>query len=97
MGDTGSLFLGGAISAIAIALKLPLLLVIVGGVYLIETLSVIIQVLSFKVSGKRVFKMAPIHHHFEMIGWKETRVVMTFLLVTIVLCFIGYIGIMKMI
>ncbi len=97
MGDTGSLFLGGAISAIAIALKLPLLLVIVGGVFLVETLSVIIQVLSFKLTGKRVFKMAPIHHHFEMVGWKETRVVMTFLLATIVLCIVGYIGIIGII
>ncbi len=87
MGDTGSLFLGGAIAAIAILLKLPLFLIIVGGVYLLETLSVIIQVLSFKLTGKRVFKMSPIHHHFEIIGWKETTIVKVFATVTIILCF----------
>ena len=90
MGDTGSLFLGGAISVIAIALKLPLILVIVGGVYMAEALSVIIQVTSFKLTGKRVFKMSPIHHHFEMVGWKETRVVTVFVLVTVLLCVIGF-------
>lgn len=94
MGDTGSLFLGGAISAIAIALKLPLILIIVGGVYLIETLSVIIQVVSFKLTGKRVFKMSPIHHHFEMVGWKETKVVAVFVFTTIVLSVIAFVGLM---
>ena len=93
MGDTGSLFLGGAIAAIAISLRNPLILVIVGGVYLVETLSVMIQVASFKITGKRVFKMSPIHHHFEMIGWKETKVVTIFVLVTVLLCVIGYFGI----
>ena len=90
MGDTGSLFLGGAISALAVGMKLPLLLIIVGFVYLFETLSVIIQVTSFKLTGKRVFKMSPIHHHFEMCGWKETKIVRVFTLVTVVLCIIGY-------
>jgi phospho-N-acetylmuramoyl-pentapeptide-transferase len=90
MGDTGSLFLGGAISVLAVGMKLPLLLIIVGFVYLFETLSVIIQVTSFKLTGKRVFKMSPIHHHFEMCGWKETKIVRVFTLVTIVLCIIGY-------
>ena len=93
MGDTGSLFLGGAIAALSIILELHLVLIIVGGVYLIETLSVIMQVASFKLTGKRIFKMSPIHHHFEMIGWKETKVVTIFVLVTIVLCIIAFAGI----
>ncbi|WP_152656476.1 phospho-N-acetylmuramoyl-pentapeptide-transferase [Oceanobacillus sp. CFH 90083] len=78
MGDTGSLALGGAIAAIAILLKLEILLVIIGGVFVIETLSVIIQVISFKTTGKRVFKMSPLHHHYELVGWSEWRVVTTF-------------------
>lgn len=81
MGDTGSLALGGAIAAIAILTKLELLLVLIGGVFVLETLSVIIQVVSFKLTGKRVFKMSPLHHHFEMSGWSEWRVVITFWLV----------------
>ncbi|WHH58890.1 phospho-N-acetylmuramoyl-pentapeptide-transferase [Petroclostridium sp. X23] len=93
MGDTGSLFLGGAICSVAIALKMPLFLIIVGGIYLIETLSVIMQVTSFKFTGKRIFKMSPIHHHFEMIGWKETKVVTVFVTATIILCIIGFLGI----
>lgn len=90
MGDTGSLALGGAVSAIAVLLNIPLLLPIVGGVYFIETLSVIIQVISFKTRGKRVFLMAPLHHHFEQKGWKETKVVIVFYIAEIVLCLIGY-------
>lgn len=90
MGDTGSLFLGGAIAVGAIGLNMPLILIIAGGVYLIETLSVIIQVASFKLTGKRVFKMSPIHHHFEMCGLNEKKIVLLFSLVTIVLCGIGY-------
>ncbi|MFD1415494.1 phospho-N-acetylmuramoyl-pentapeptide-transferase [Oceanobacillus jeddahense] len=78
MGDTGSLALGGAIAAIAILLKLEILLVIIGGVFVIETLSVIIQVISFKTTGKRIFKMSPLHHHYELVGWSEWRVVTTF-------------------
>ena len=78
MGDTGSLALGGALAAVAVLTKTELLLVIVGGVYVIETLSVIIQVTSFKLTGKRVFKMSPIHHHFELSGWSETKVVTVF-------------------
>ncbi len=91
MGDTGSLFLGGAIAVGAIALKMPLILIIAGGIYLIETLSVIIQVVSFKTTGKRVFKMSPIHHHFEMCGLNEKKIVLLFSLVTVVLCAISYI------
>lgn len=89
MGDTGSLALGGAVGAIAIMLKMPFMILIIGAIYVIEALSVIIQVTSFKMTGKRVFKMAPIHHHFELMGWKETRVVAAFWLVTVVLCLLG--------
>lgn len=78
MGDTGSLALGGAIVAVSILTKLEILLVIIGGIFVIETLSVIIQVISFKTTGKRVFKMSPLHHHYELSGWSEWRVVTTF-------------------
>ena len=78
MGDTGSLALGGAIATIAILLKLEILLIVVGGVFVIETLSVILQVISFKTTGKRIFKMSPLHHHYELVGWSEWRVVVTF-------------------
>lgn len=78
MGDTGSLALGGALAAVAVMTKTEFLLVIVGGVFVIEALSVIIQVISFKSTGKRVFKMSPIHHHFELSGWTETKVVTVF-------------------
>ncbi|MGG3736462.1 phospho-N-acetylmuramoyl-pentapeptide-transferase [Aeribacillus pallidus] len=78
MGDTGSLALGGAIATVAILTKLEFLLVLIGGVFVIETLSVIIQVISFKTTGKRVFRMSPLHHHYELKGWSEWRVVVTF-------------------
>lgn len=78
MGDTGSLALGGALAAVAVLTKTELLLVVVGGVFVIEALSVIIQVISFKTTGKRVFLMSPIHHHFELSGWSETKVVSVF-------------------
>lgn len=89
MGDTGSLGLGGAVSAIAILLNIPLVIPIVGGIYFIEALSVIIQVVSFKLTGKRVFLMAPLHHHYEQKGWKETKVVAVFWTATVILCLIG--------
>jgi len=89
MGDTGSLALGGAVSAIAILLNIPLVIPIVGGVYFMEALSVIIQVTSFKLTGKRVFLMAPLHHHYEQKGWKETKVVAVFWTITVVRCLIG--------
>lgn len=90
MGDTGSLALGGFVTATAYMLQMPLFIVIVGLVYLIEVLSVIIQVVYFKATkGKRFFKMAPIHHHFELCGWSETRVVAVFSIVTAILCLIG--------
>lgn len=89
MGDTGSLALGGLIGATAVMLKMPIYIVIVGCIYLVEVLSVIIQVTYFKKTGKRVFKMAPIHHHFELSGWPETKVVAIFSIVTAMLCLIG--------
>ncbi|MBE3554042.1 MAG: phospho-N-acetylmuramoyl-pentapeptide-transferase [Thermicanus sp.] len=81
MGDTGSLSLGGALGALAILTKTELLLLLIGGIFVIETLSVILQVISFKTRGKRIFRMSPIHHHFELQGWSEWRVVITFWLV----------------
>lgn len=89
MGDTGSLALGGLIASTAVMLRLPIYIVIVGFIYLLEVVSVIIQVLYFKKTGKRVFKMAPIHHHFELSGWPETKVVAIFAIVTTILCLIG--------
>lgn len=89
MGDTGSLALGGAIAAVAILTKMEILLVIIGGVFVIETISVIIQVISFKTTGKRVFKMSPLHHHYELLGWSEWRVVTTFWLIGLVFAALG--------
>ena len=90
MGDTGSLALGGFVASTAYMLQMPLFIVIVGLIYLIEVLSVMIQVTSFKkTGGKRIFKMAPIHHHFELCGWSETRVVAVFAVATAILCLIG--------
>lgn len=89
MGDTGSMALGGAIAAIAILTNMTLFIPIVGGIYFIEALSVILQVASYKLTGKRIFRMSPIHHHYELKGWKETKVVVVFWSVTLVLCIIG--------
>ena len=89
MGDTGSLLLGGVIVSMALYLKMPLLLLIIAIIPVLETLSVIIQVTYFRKTGKRVFKMAPIHHHFELNGWKESTVVSVFSLITLVACIIG--------
>ena len=83
MGDTGSLFLGGFVSCAVIILNIPVFLILIGIIYFIETLSVIIQVISFKLTGKRVFKMSPIHHHFEMCGWSEVKIVLVFSAVTL--------------
>ena len=94
MGDTGSLFLGGVVCAMAFALDMPLILILVGIVYIVETLSDIIQVTYFKVThGKRIFKMAPIHHHFEMCGWKEEKIVIVFTAVSAIACLIAWFGI----
>ncbi|MBS4189128.1 phospho-N-acetylmuramoyl-pentapeptide-transferase [Bacillus sp. FJAT-49705] len=89
MGDTGSLALGGAIATIAILTKLEIILIIIGGVFVIETLSVILQVISFKTTGKRIFKMSPLHHHYELVGWSEWRVVVTFWAVGLLCAILG--------
>ncbi|MFC5463857.1 phospho-N-acetylmuramoyl-pentapeptide-transferase [Lederbergia graminis] len=89
MGDTGSLALGGAIAAISILTKMEVILLIIAGVFVIETLSVILQVASFKLRGKRIFKMSPIHHHYELSGWSEWRVVVTFWAVGILFSILG--------
>ena len=94
MGDTGSLFLGGAVCALAYALDMPLILILVGFIYVVETLSVILQVGYFKLThGRRLFKMAPIHHHFEMCGWKEEKIVLTFAGITAILCVLSWFGV----
>jgi phospho-N-acetylmuramoyl-pentapeptide-transferase len=89
MGDTGSLALGGALGAIAIATKHEIVLAIVGGLFVLETLSVIVQVTSFKLTGKRVFRMAPLHHHFEQKGWSEPTVVIRFWIIAVMLALAG--------
>ena len=89
MGDTGSLALGGLLGAIAVTIKHEIVLAIIGGLFVMEALSVIVQVTSFKLTGKRVFRMAPIHHHFEQLGWSEPQIVMRFWIVAFVLAMIG--------
>lgn len=91
MGDTGSLYLGGLISMTAIILRIPLLLILAGAVYVLETLSVIVQVTSVKYTGRKIFEMTPVHHHLEMKGWGEKKIVAIATLVTIVLCFVSYV------
>ena len=94
MGDTGSLFLGGIVCGMAFALNMPLILVLVGLVYIVETISVILQVGYFKLThGKRLFKMSPIHHHFEMCGWKEEKICLVFTAVTVLMCVIAWFGV----
>jgi phospho-N-acetylmuramoyl-pentapeptide-transferase len=90
MGDTGSFGLGGLIAAVAIVLKQDILLIIIGGLFVIETLSVIIQVIWFKIFKKRVFKMAPIHHHFELLGWPEIKVIIRFWVIGILFSGVGF-------
>ena len=85
MGDTGSLSLGAALATIAVIIKQEFLLVIAGGIFVLETLSVIIQIYSFKLRRKRVFKMAPIHHHFELKGWNEEKIVVRFWIISVIL------------
>ena len=89
MGDTGSLSLGGALGAIAVAVKHEIVLAVVGGLFVLETVSVVVQVISFKLTGKRVFAMAPLHHHFEQKGWKEPTIVIRFWIISVVLALIG--------
>ena len=94
MGDTGSLFLGGVVCAMAFALEMPLILILVGFVYICETMSDILQISYFKLThGKRLFKMAPIHHHFEMCGWKEEKILLSFAGVSAVMCILAWFGI----
>ena len=94
MGDTGSLFLGGVVCGLAFALEMPLILILVGFVYICETMSVILQVGYFKLThGKRLFKMSPIHHHFELCGWKEEKIVLSFAGVSAVMCMLAWFGI----
>ena len=92
MGDTGSLFLGGTVVGLAFLINQPLIILVVGLVYIIETFSVILQVTSFKLTGKRIFKMSPIHHHFEKCGWSEVKVVGVFTLITVIACVLAYFG-----
>ena len=89
MGDTGSLALGGLLGSIAVATKHELVLAIVGGLFVLEAVSVIVQVVSFKLTGKRVFRMAPLHHHFEQKGWTEPQIVIRFWIISIVLALAG--------
>jgi phospho-N-acetylmuramoyl-pentapeptide-transferase len=89
MGDTGSLALGGALGAIAVATKHELVLAIVGGLFVLEAVSVIVQVASFRLTGKRVFRMAPLHHHYEQKGWAESTVVIRFWIIAVVLALLG--------
>jgi phospho-N-acetylmuramoyl-pentapeptide-transferase len=89
MGDTGSLALGGALGAIAVATKHEIVLAIVGGLFVLETLSVIIQVVSYKLTGRRVFRMAPLHHHYEQKGWAEATVVVRFWIISVVLALLA--------
>jgi phospho-N-acetylmuramoyl-pentapeptide-transferase len=94
MGDTGSLFLGGMVCGLAFALDMPLVLIMVGFVYIMETVSVILQVGYFKLThGKRLFKMSPIHHHFEMCGWKEVKIVLVFSAVSALMCVLAWFSI----
>ena len=89
MGDTGSLALGGVLGATAVAVKHEIVLAIIGGLFVVEAVSVIVQVISFKMTGKRVFKMAPIHHHYEQLGWREPTIVIRFWIVAVILALIG--------
>lgn len=89
MGDTGSLALGGLLGAIAVAIKHEIVLAVMGGLFVLEAVSVIVQVISFRLTGKRVFKMAPIHHHFEQLGWTESQVVIRFWIIAVVLALLG--------
>ena len=89
MGDTGSLALGGMLGSMAVAIKHEIVLGIIGGLFVLEAVSVMIQVVSFKLTGKRVFKMAPIHHHFEQLGWREPTIVIRFWIIAVILALIG--------
>jgi phospho-N-acetylmuramoyl-pentapeptide-transferase len=89
MGDVGSLGLGGALGTLAVITKHEIVLAVVGGIFVVETISVVMQVASFKLTGKRIFKMAPIHHHFELKGWPEPKVIVRFWIVGIMLALLS--------
>jgi phospho-N-acetylmuramoyl-pentapeptide-transferase len=89
MGDTGSLAFGGALGTVAVIAKHEIVLAIIGGLFVLEAVSVIVQVVSFKTTGKRVFRMAPIHHHFEKLGWKEPTIVIRFWIIAVILALVG--------
>ena len=89
MGDTGSLALGGSLGAIGVVTKHEIVLAIIGGLFVLEAVSVIVQVVSFKLTGKRIFKMAPIHHHFEKKGWAESTIVIRFWIISVILALVG--------
>ncbi len=89
MGDTGSLALGGMLGAIAVATKHEIVLAVIGGLFVLEAVSVIVQVVSFKLTGKRIFRMAPIHHHFEQLGWTEPQIVIRFWIISVILALAG--------
>ena len=94
MGDTGSLALGGFVAACGYLLQMPLYIAIVGAVYLVEVVSVMLQVVYFRISGgKRLFRMAPLHHHFELCGWSETRIMTLFTIVTALMCLVGFLAV----
>lgn len=95
MGDTGSLFLGGAVTGAAFIIDEPMIVFVIGAMYALESLSVILQVGSFKLRNKRIFKMAPIHHHFEKCGWKEGKIVTVFSMITLILCILAYFGVSR--
>lgn len=90
MGDTGALALGGTIATVAVILKIPLIVVVVGGIYVFETATTAIQIIAFKLTGKRVFRMTPIHHSFELKGWHEAKIVSIFSIATAILCIVGF-------
>ncbi len=89
MGDVGALALGAALGVIAVLVRQEIVLMIMGGVFVMETVSVIMQVVSYKLTGRRIFRMAPIHHHFELKGWPEPRVIVRFWIITVILVLIG--------
>jgi phospho-N-acetylmuramoyl-pentapeptide-transferase len=89
MGDVGALSLGAAIGVIAVVTRQEIVLFVMGGVFVAETLSVIVQVVSYRLTGRRVFRMAPLHHHFELKGWPEPRVIVRFWIITVILVVIG--------
>ena len=89
MGDIGALALGAALGTVAVIVRQELVLVIMGGLFVVETLSVIVQVASFKMTGRRIFRMAPLHHHFELKGWAEPKVIVRFWIITVILVLVG--------